>query len=129
MSELDDVAGHWQGRAEAAEAELGRVRAERDDRVLQSELKAEAIRLGMVDLDGLKLLNTDEIRLNEAGEIADISAVLERLRVAKPWLFGRAASSSAAAHPPRPEPMRARHANELTHEEWVAARAVLLRRR
>ncbi len=129
MSEAEDEAAHWQGRAEAAEAELGRVRAERDERILRSELKAEALRRGMVDLDGLKLLNTDEIRINEAGEVADIGAVFDQLRVAKPWLFGRVASSSAAAHPPRPEPMRARHASELTHEEWVAARAVLLRRR
>ncbi|MDE8344820.1 MAG: hypothetical protein POH28_01405 [Acidocella sp.] len=129
MSDADDGAGHWQERAEAAEAELGRMRVARDERLIRSELKAEAIRRGMVDLDGLRLLDMDAIKMTEAGEIADAGAVLEQLRVDKPWLFGRGGSSSTAASPPRPEPARTRHANELTHDEWMAARAVLLRRR
>ncbi len=83
----------------------------------------------MVDLDGLKLLDAADLRLTEAGDVADAPAVLARLKRAKPWLFGMAMSSSAAANPPRPEPPRTRHANDLSHEEWVAARAVLLRRR
>jgi len=119
----------WQARAESAEAALSRMQAEADARLIQAELKAEALRAGMVDLDGLKLLDTAEIRLTERGEVADAGALLAKLKRAKPWLFGQGMSSSAAANPPRPEPPRMRHANELSHEEWVAARAALLRRR
>ncbi len=119
----------WKSRAETAEAALRRVYEEADARLVRAELKAEAIRAGMVDLDGLKLLDAAEIRLTEAGEVADAPALLSKLKRAKPWLFGTVTSSSAAANPPRPEPPRTRHANELSHEEWLAARAALLRRR
>jgi len=126
---MSDENEDWQARAESAEAALSRMQAEADARLIQAELKAEALRAGMVDLDGLKLLDTAEIRLTERGEVADAGALLAKLKRAKPWLFGQGMSSSAAANPPRPEPPRMRHANELSHEEWVAARAALLRRR
>jgi hypothetical protein len=127
--ESDEAAENWQLRAETAEAALARTQAEADSRLIRAELKAEAIRAGMVDLDGLKLLDTSEIRLGANGEVVDAAAILGKLKRAKPWLFAGPASSSAAANPPRPEPPRTRHANELSHEEWLQARAALLRRR
>ena len=126
--EMND-AEDWQARAQNAEAALSRVQAEAEARLIRAELKAEALRAGMVDLDGLKLLDVADLRLTEVGDVADAPAVLARLKRAKPWLFGMAMSSSSAANPPRPEPPRTRHANDLSHEEWVAARAALLRRR
>ncbi len=126
--EMND-AEDWQARAQSAEAALSRVQAEAEARLIRAELKAEALRAGMVDLDGLKLLDVADLRLTEVGDVADAPAVLARLKRAKPWLFGVAMSSSSAANPPRPEPPRTRHANDLSHEEWVAARAALLRRR
>ncbi len=129
MTENENDADDWQKRAEAAEAELVAVRGQADARLIHAELKAEAIKAGMVDLDGLKLIDTSEIRLNEAGDVQEAGAILNRLKRAKPWLFGNASSSSAAAHPPRPEPPRIRQANELSHAEWQAARAALIRRR
>ena len=126
--EMND-AEDWQARAQNAEAALSRVQAEAEARLIRAELKAEALRAGMVDLDGLKLLDVADLRMTEVGDVADAPAVLARLKRAKPWLFGMAMSSSSAANPPRPEPPRTRHANDLSHEEWVAARAALLRRR
>ena len=127
----DDVneSEDWRARAETAEAALSLAQTEAQARLIRAELKAEALRAGMVDLDGLKLLNLDEVKLTESGEVADAANLLARLKRAKPWLFGNAASSSSSANPPRPEPPRHRHANEVSHEEWLAARAALLRRR
>ena len=122
-------AENWQERAQAAEAALERLQSETQARVIRAELKAEAVRAGMIDLDGLKLIDGAEIRLNEAGEIDDAKALLGRLKRAKPWLFGGGVSSSVAASPPRPEPPRPRHATEMSHEEWLHARAALMRRR
>lgn len=129
MSEELNDTENWQARAETAEAALSRVQAEAQARLIRAELKAEAVKAGMIDLDGLKLVDDSEVRLNEAGEVQDAQALLGRLKRAKPWLFGGGVSSSAAANPPRPEPPRTRHANELSHEEWLQARAALLRRR
>ena len=108
---------------------MNRLQAEANARLIRAELKAEAVRAGMIDLDGLKLIDAAEVRLTEAGEIEDAQGLLGRLKRAKPWLFGGGASSSVAANPPRPEPPRPRHANELSQEEWLHARAALIRRR
>ncbi len=127
--ETDKPAEDWQARAETAEAALADAQAQANARLIRAELKAEAVRAGMIDLDGLKLIDLAEVGLNQNGEVADAASILAKLKRTKPWLFGNAASSSAAANPPRPEPPRMRHASELSHEEWLAARAALLRRR
>jgi hypothetical protein len=119
----------WQVRAETAEAALAVVHAETSARLVRAELKAEAVRAGMVDLDGLKLLDISQIRVDENGDVIEPEKVFSKLKRSKPWLFGGVGSSSAAAQAPRPEPPRQRQANELSHEEWVAARAALVKRR
>jgi len=119
----------WQARAENAEAALADSQAKANERLIRAELKAEAVRAGMIDLDGLKLIDLAEVGLNQNGEVADAASILGKLKRTKPWLFANVASSSAAANPPRPEPPRMRHASELSHEEWLAARAALLRRK
>ncbi len=127
--ETDGPAEDWQARAEQAEAALADAQAQANARLIRAELKAEAIRAGMIDLDGIKLIDLAEVGLNQNGEVSDAASILAKLKRTKPWLFGNAASSSAAANPPRPEPPRMRHARELSHEEWLAARAALLRRK
>jgi hypothetical protein len=125
-NELDD---DWQARAEMAEAALAAAQAQAQAKLVRAELKAEAIRAGMIDLDGLKLLDLSEVQLSEAGELVDPKALFAKLKRSKPWLFGGLASSSAAVHVPKPEPPRPRQASEMGHEEWLAARAALIKRR
>ncbi len=98
------------------------------ERLVQAELKTAAVRAGMVDLDGLKLVDRSQVALNEAGELEGGTALMERLRHDKPWLFAQASSSSRAAVPPS-EPVRRKLATEMTLEEWRAARSEMLRRR
>ncbi len=129
MSEAEKDNDDWRVRAESAEAALQLFQAEANARLIRAELKVEAVKAGMIDLDGLKLIDAGEVRLREDGGVEDAGGVLSRLKRSKPWLFGGGASSSVAANPPRPEPARTRHANDLSHEEWLQARAVLLRRR
>ncbi len=129
MTDRETSAEGWQARAELAEAALSRLQAEQTAKTVQAELRVEAIKAGMIDLDGLKLLDIAEIKLSESGEPIDASINILNLKRQKPWLFGGVVSSSAALAPPRPEPPKVRHANELTHEEWVSARAALLKRR
>ena len=129
MNEHMGEAEEWQRRAEAAEAALSRVQADAETRMIRAELKAEAVKAGMVDLDGIQLLNLADVKLTDAGELADGPALFAKLKRVKPWLFGVPPSSSAAALAPRPEAPRVRHANEMSQEEWQAARAALIRRR
>lgn len=96
--------------------------------VVMAELRTEAMRAGMLDLDGLKLADIGAVTLNEAGQVEGAAALVMSLKRDKPWLFG-AASSSSAATPPPMSPARARLATEMTYAEWQAARRELLRRR
>lgn len=97
-------------------------------RLVQAELRTEALRAGMVDLDGVRLIDPGAIQLTEAGGLEGGSALMTRLRQDKPWLFGRGSSSSGAAAPTA-APAAPRSAMDMGVDEWRAARAELLRRR
>ena len=114
-------------RADALELQLATTLADTEARLVRAELKAEAIRAGMVDLDGLKLLDMTRLKLSKAGELEDASSIMSRLRQAKPWLFG-AASSSSQATPPPAQPPRKKLATEMTDAEYRTARAALVKR-
>lgn len=94
---------------------------------LMAELKTEAIRAGMIDLDGLKLLDTTALSVNERGEVVGVDALMDRFRRVKPWLFS-VASSATTAVPPPSQPPRAKQAKDMTQDEYRAARAALTRR-
>ncbi len=98
------------------------------DRLLRAELKSEAIRAGMVDLDGLKLVDPASVEVGEDGQVRGVEALMKALRRSKPWLFGLASTSSTAAAPPA-QPPEPPHATKMNHAEWRAARAELLKRR
>jgi hypothetical protein len=115
-------------RARAAELEqqIRSLSEQARANLVMSELKAEAVRAGMVDLDGLKLLDSSTLTVGEHGEVTGAAAAIERFRRAKPWLFG-GASRAAAAVPPPAQPPRAKNAVDMTPEEYRAARAALVR--
>lgn len=99
-------------------------------RLVQAELRTEALRAGMVDLDGVRLIEPNAIRLTETGGLDDGAALMARLRQDKPWLFGRSGggSSSSGAAAPLAAPAAPRSAMDMGVDEWRAARAELLRR-
>ena len=118
----------WAARTAELERRLAEVEAAARGRIVLAELKAEAVRAGMVDLDGLKLVDTSRLKLGENGEVEGVAALMRELRRAKPWLFGGASSSSTAGAPAA-QPPRPRLATEMGFEEWQKARADLLKRR
>jgi hypothetical protein len=123
-----EVAGEGEALRAALEQRLSALEAEMRERVLRAELKAHAVRAGMVDLDGLKLLDISGLSLNARNEVEGAEAAMAAMRRAKPWLFGGAASSSSAAAAPPAQAPRAKLATEMNQTEWQAARAEMLRR-
>lgn len=97
-------------------------------RLIQSQLRAAAAAAGMVDLDGLKLVDPARAKPNQHGELEAAAELMAGLKREKPWLFGGHSSSSRANVPPA-QPPRAKLASEMTADEYRAARAELLRRR
>ena len=121
-----DPVAELRARAEAAERRLEETTREAQSRVLNAELKVEAIRAGIVDLDGLKLLDLKDARLTSEGELLNATELMAQLRRTKPWLFGSTSSSSQASPPPA-QPPRQKLATEMTDDEYRAARAAVLK--
>jgi hypothetical protein len=114
-------------RNEILENNLKDLQDASDRRAIQSELRSEATRRGMVDLDGLKLINLAEIEIDQSGTVHGVPGVMTKLRRDKPWLFGASNSSSVAGVPTHSQ-TRTKLATEMTLDEWRSARADLLRR-
>jgi len=74
-------------------------KADADLRVIRAELKASALKAGMVDLDGLKLLDLSMVKLNEKGEIEGADALMAKAKETKPYLFGTTTNTSSTATP------------------------------
>ena len=127
-SEPNDEAIILRQRNEELEGELRATRLASEKRLINAELKAEALKSGMIDLDGLKLIEGNDVRIDEIGEVRGAAAVINRLRRNKPWLF-TGGNSSSLASPPSPSAGRAKLATEMTLDEWRAARSDLVRRR
>jgi hypothetical protein len=93
-----------------------------------ADLKVAAVKAGMVDLDGIKLIDPATIATAEDGTIRDASRIMDRLRTDKPWLFGARSTSTATDVPPS-SPPRQKQAMEMSDEEYQTARMQLLKRR
>lgn len=124
----DNPVDELRTRAEHLEQKLNDIQQQSDARLIRAEIKAEAIRAGIIDLDGLKLLDLSAVKLNEKGEIDDASGLMARFRKAKPWLFGTPSSSSTLSAP-LAQPPRQKHATEMTNAEYAVARAAVLKQR
>jgi hypothetical protein len=116
-------------RAELLERQLLDLHKQTEARLLHSELKADAIRAGMIDLDGIKLIDTNGLRINERGEVDGGSSLMNELKKSKPWLFSVSSpSSSSASHVPQAQVPRQKAVLEMTDAEYRAAKAALVKR-
>lgn len=93
-----------------------------NDRIIRAELKAVAIKAGMVDLDGLKLADLSSVVLGDDGEVTGAEDLMTKLKEAKPYLFAEPAKSTTNTEvkaPPKKEPGKF-NATKATSEELKA---------
>ncbi len=107
--------------------DITRLKADFQSRLLIANLRTDAVRAGMVDLDGLKLIDLSAVRLGTDDRVIGGRKLMDDLRRSKPWLFG-AASSSSAASVPASQPVRQKSALEMSDEEYASARKSLTKR-
>ncbi len=79
---------------EEAAAKIAEADAKAQQRIIRAELKAAALKAGMIDLDGLKLADLSALKLNDAGEVEGADALMESLKKSKPYLFGTPGTTS-----------------------------------
>lgn len=104
----------------AADAKVAEASQKADQRIIRAELKAEAIKAGMVDLDGLKLADLSGVKLDENGEVVGGADALKALKEAKPYLFGGVSTTSQPKDPPKKEDPKPFDARTATSEERAA---------
>lgn len=113
---------------EALQQELETLRGAARQTTMLADLKVAAIKAGMVDLDGIKLLDLGALHTADDGTIPDAAGLMSDLKRTKPWLFTTWSTSSAKEAPPSHSP-RQKQAMEMSDEEYHAARALILKRR
>jgi hypothetical protein len=118
--------GGLRARLDKLERDSQENRRQTEQRVILAELKVEALRANMVDLDGLQFLDLSQIHLDDDGEVFGGTELISRLKRAKPWLFSAPSSSSVAKVPPS-SPNRQKLAKDMSDEEYRIARANIIR--
>ncbi|OVE45670.1 hypothetical protein [Chromobacterium violaceum] len=111
-----------EARAKISEEVRTEVSAEADKRVLLAELKGEAVKAGLVDLDQLKLLDLTGVKLAD-GKLDGAEALFASLKESKPYLFGKPPSdSSNTQKAPPANQAEVKHAKDMTEAEYAAAK-------
>jgi hypothetical protein len=97
-------------------------RAASDRRIINAEVKAVAVALGLQDVDAIKLLDTSTLKVDEAtGEVVGVSDLLAAFKTAKPYLFKEPPVSSSNPNPPPPKKkLETFDARTATKEEIAA---------
>jgi hypothetical protein len=107
--------------------DIEKLRTTFHSRLIAASLRTEAVRAGMIDLDGLKLVDLSQASLDEGDSIVGGRKIMAELRRTKPWLFG-APSTSSAAVAPTSLPVRQKTAMDMTDEEYATARFTVTKR-
>ncbi len=56
-------------------------------RIIKAEMKALAVKAGIVDIDGLALADLSNVKFDDTGELQGAQEALDALKKAKPYLF------------------------------------------
>ena len=101
-----------------------------DTRIINAELRLAAQQAGLIDADDLRLVDVDALKLNDKGEVEGLTALVDGFKTSKPHLFKSPDAPPTPANnntnptpPPTPAPAGAKHAKDMTPEEYAAAKA------
>ena len=111
--------------ASDAEGKVTEAKKAADARILTSEMRTAAKAAGMVDLDGLKLIDTSTIKLKDDGTAEIPADFFSKAREAKPYLFtpakGTETGTTSTTTPPPPASSAAgKHAKDLSAADFDA---------
>ncbi|KUZ66875.1 hypothetical protein WI36_24225 [Burkholderia ubonensis] len=96
-----------------------------NQRVMRAELKAHAVKAGLVDMEALELLDLSSVKFNDKGELEGADALFEAAKKAKPYLFG-AQNTGSTSRTPDPAANTPRDVRKMTAAEYEAAKAQMV---
>lgn len=104
---------------------LAEATTEADKRVMLAELKGEAVKSGLLDLDQLKIADLSGVKYVD-GKLDGAETLFKSLKETKPYLFGENKNSTTTTQTPPSVPPAAKHAKDMSKEEYSAnLRAVI----
>ena len=106
---------------EEATAKITEAMTGAEKRIIMAEMRAEALKAGIVDIDGLALADLSGVKLDEHGNLTGGAESIAKLKEGKPYLFVE--KSSTSSHDKKPEKKDAGKkptAREMTDDEWKA---------
>lgn len=122
-AKLESEAKRWKAESDAAVEAATKAGT---DRLMRAELKAEAIKAGIADLEFLKLADLSKLKLNDAGEIEGAEAFFVKMKADKPAWFAARDSTSSTAKPPSDDGGKKFDARTATEAEYEAAKRKLI---
>lgn len=120
--QLEAAQNEAKKKGEEADQKVQAAEKAANARIIRAELKAVAIKAGMVDLDGLKLADLSSVVLGEDGEVTGAEDLMAKLKEAKPYLFAEPSKSTTNTEvkvPPKKDPEKF-SATKATPEELKA---------
>jgi hypothetical protein len=122
--DVAELAAEDKGHNDDSSERFDKLQGDFQSRLLAANLRTEAVRAGMVDLDGLKLVDLSKVQLGSDDRVIGGRQLMDELRRNKPWLF-MASSSSSTASAPASQQVRQKSALDMTDEEYAAARKIV----
>ncbi len=103
-----------------AQAKINQAQQAANERIIRAELKAEAVKAGVVDLDVLKLVDLSKLKINDQGEVEGGAELIKQLKESKPHFFGSTNSTEKGGQPPKGGDGKPKKVTEMTPEERKA---------
>ena len=101
----------------AAEAKMAEAQAQANARIVRAEMKALAIKAGIIDIDALALADLSGVKLNDKSEVEGAEGAIDALRKSKPYLFAQTTASTQ--EPPKAQTKQTT-ARDLSDAEFRA---------
>ncbi len=121
------------GRATAAETAATQATETARNRVMMADLRVAARENGMIDLDGLKLLDLSGAKLDDGGNLTNAADMLGAMKEAKPYFFGQApkpgtvtGTTASTMTPPKQAPATGFDARKAPPADYATAKREML---
>jgi hypothetical protein len=131
---LETIKAELTGKLTEAETKAATALTGAQKKALQADLRVAATLAGMLDLDGLKLVDESKIELDDDGNLKNGDALMATLKEGKAFLFSKEpppppkpASSGNPDPTPQPKTPSTKKATEMTDAEYAAALAHISR--
>ena len=128
-----DIDGKLKAESDKAAARITKMQ----QRVIESDLKAQAVAAGLEDLDLLPLLDRSGIKMDDDGNVTGVKEAIEAFKTKKPDYFKKA-SKAGASEPkpkvtgdggaPKPNETPPDNVKQMKREEYRAWKANSLRK-